>query len=233
MIKLPAPRLLPVTIVAIAALLGLKSISLGERALASDPPSSTPGSQLTSAEHVSQSNAQPIGPDITARASASTAAIAAPAPEPSDWPLLQDLRARRQALDEREHALNLRDAALQAAAGTLQVRLAKLQSLQTKLEALQTARQQRSDTSWVGIVKVYEAMRPADAGAIFDALEPHLLVQILDRMNERKAALVLGNMEPERARLATQMLANYRQHFDADPAATSAPVSFSRPAGAG
>ena len=60
-------------------------------------------------------------------------------------------------------------------------------------------------------------MRPADAANIFNALELRTLLALLDRMNDRKAALILASMQPERARLATQMLAQQRQEEDPDP----------------
>ncbi len=239
MMRLPAARLLPMTIVVTAMLLGLKSLSLGQAALASDPRSEAPAGRTD--EAATQAN-----PPAPQRAPIRTASLMHPAPNaaepgvakraismPSDWPLLQDLRERREALERRERALDLRDAALQAATQTLQTKLAELRSLKSDLQALETARKQRSETSWIGIVKLYEAMRPADAALIFNALDVHLLVQILDRMNERKAASIMGTMEPERARLATQMLALYRQRRDADPVVTTAPDTLSKLPGAG
>ena len=56
-------------------------------------------------------------------------------------------------------------------------------------------------------MKVYESMRPRDAASIFDVLDMHVLLEVLDRMNDRKAAAILAAMQPERARMATQMLA--------------------------
>ena len=53
-------------------------------------------------------------------------------------------------------------------------------------------------------------MRPRDAAAVFDELEMPVLVQIVDRMREAKAAPVLGAMRPERARLLTAELARVR-----------------------
>lgn len=60
------------------------------------------------------------------------------------------------------------------------------------------------------MVKLYEGMRPRDAAMIFDDLDLPVLVQILDRMGERKAAPVLGAMKPERARTITAELARHR-----------------------
>jgi flagellar motility protein MotE (MotC chaperone) len=217
MIKLPAARLLPVTIVVTAILLALKSLSLGQAALASDP-SEGPG--------------LPKSMPVVTRQSAQTPPIViqppAPKPEPTpatpfDWTLLQDLKARRLAIESREHALDTRASAIDAAARDVETKLAALSAMQSRLEALETVRKQRTEAGWTGLVKLYEAMRPADAAGIFDALDTHVLLQILDRMNERKAALVMGNMQPERARLATQMLALYRQRENADPASVQAP----------
>ena len=53
-------------------------------------------------------------------------------------------------------------------------------------------------------------MRPRDAAAIFDELEMPVLVRLMDRMREAKAAPVLGAMRPERARLLTAELARHR-----------------------
>jgi flagellar motility protein MotE (MotC chaperone) len=53
-------------------------------------------------------------------------------------------------------------------------------------------------------------MRPREAAVIFEELELPVLLTILDRMREAKAAPVLGAMRPERARLVTAELARMR-----------------------
>ncbi len=239
MIRLPAPRLLPITIVMTALLLGLKSLSLGQAALASDP-SGGQAVEAQTGQHAPPVSSAAIAPsslDLEAsrheRSPFAQTSPPVPIAIPPDWPLLQDLRQRREALEGREHALDLKDAALQAAERTLQNQLTDLRSLKGELQSLEAARQQRTDKGWSGIVKLYEVMRPADAAVIFDALDVHLLVQILDRMNERRAALIMGSMEPERARLATQLLAVYRQRRDADPIATASPDPSIKSPGAG
>ena len=52
--------------------------------------------------------------------------------------------------------------------------------------------------------------RPRDAAAIFDDLELPVLIEILDRMGERKAAPVIGAMRPDKARTLTAELARHR-----------------------
>jgi flagellar motility protein MotE (MotC chaperone) len=76
-------------------------------------------------------------------------------------------------------------------------------SLQARLEQLDQTRRERDDANWRGLVKTYEAMRPRDAAAILNDMDPPVLLQVLDRMKEAKAALVLAAMQPDRARTAT------------------------------
>ena len=68
----------------------------------------------------------------------------------------------------------------------------------------------REEAGWRGLVRTYENMRPREAAAIFEELELPVLIQILDRMGERKMAPVIGAMRPEKARVLTAELARHR-----------------------
>jgi flagellar motility protein MotE (MotC chaperone) len=124
--------------------------------------------------------------------------------------LLLDLRKRRDELDARGRALDQREAVLAAAQAKLAVRVDELNALQAKLETLESARHAHDNANWAGLVRVYETMKPRDAAVIFDALDMQVLLGVLDRMSDRKAAPILAAMQPDRARLATQMLAEMR-----------------------
>jgi flagellar motility protein MotE (MotC chaperone) len=143
-----------------------------------------------------------------------TAAPPAPAaPEPvaeAERALLEQLRARRTEIESREQAVAAQEVVLQAAERRLARRVEELSALQQRLEALDRGRAEREEAGWRGLVRTYEAMRPRDAASIFDELEMPVLVEILDRMAERKAAPVIGAMRPERARMVTAELARHR-----------------------
>jgi flagellar motility protein MotE (MotC chaperone) len=124
--------------------------------------------------------------------------------------LLLDLRHRRDMLDARARAQEQRDAVMAAAEKKLAARVAELNALQAKLEALEAARQSHDSANWASLVRIYETMKPRDAATIFDALDMQVLLGVLDRMSERKAAPILAAMQPDRARLATQLLAELR-----------------------
>ena len=162
---------------------------------------------------------------------------AAPTPVPpkpievseSERGLLVDLRRRRGELEAREAALASRDAVLAATEKRLNARVDELAGLQSKLEALEQARQTRDAQNWQGLVKLYEAMKPRDAATIFNDLDKPVLLAVLDRMKDSKAAAVLAAMAPDRARQATSDLARQRTQNNT-PQNAAIPAAVSQPA---
>jgi flagellar motility protein MotE (MotC chaperone) len=141
--------------------------------------------------------------------------------------ILLDLRRRRTELDGKAAQLAERERLLAAAEKRLADRIAELASLQARLEALETARAERDESAWRGLVKLYESMKPRDAAAIFNDLDRPVLLGVLDRMKEAKAAPILAAMQPERARQATAELARRRAEANrpAPAASPEAPAS--------
>jgi flagellar motility protein MotE (MotC chaperone) len=136
---------------------------------------------------------------------------AQPAPEAAaERAVLEALRARRAEIEVREQAAAQREVMLAAAERRLMTRVEELTALQARLEALERERSAREDAGLRGLVKLYEGMRPRDAAAIFDELDMPVLLSIVDRMREAKAAPVLGAMRPDRARALTAELARLR-----------------------
>ena len=231
------PRLLPLTIVVLALLLAVKSsILVAAMTGAGDAMRSAMLPAAQAAGHDSAGTTQPgkaragkDGGDATSGAKdkpqvvtgkdgspVTQAAEAKPLP-PQDPPvsdservLLLELRQRREQLEAREAGLSTREAFLTATERKLAGRVEELQSLQKKLEALEASRMQREETGWQGLVKVYESMKPREAATILNELDMKVLLQVLDRMKEGKAALILSAMHPERAREVTDGLARMR-----------------------
>ena len=217
---LKSPRLLTTTIAAMSALFVVKSVALVQAA------AEEPGGGLSAQAEPAPAAKSPAAPmqaampaTTTAQSTAqATAQAVAPAPmSEGERAVLMTLRARREALDARGRALDQRAAEMAAADKRLEERVAQLTALQTHLEALEADRQTHRAENWTGLVKTYEAMKPREAAAIFDALDMQVLLQVLDRMAERRAAPVLAAMQPDRARLATQLLAEMRTRSTAPP----------------
>ncbi|WP_424134053.1 MotE family protein [Roseomonas chloroacetimidivorans] len=194
--QLPRPRLLPAILAACGALASVKAQSLWS-ALPSQP-----GFVASAA-----ASAPP------AAAPARAVQAPAPAPDPVDQAeraLLTRLRERRTEIDAREQAVAARETVLAAAERRLTERLEEMAALKSRLEALEHGRDEREEAGWRSLVKTYEAMRPRDAATVFDDLEMPVLVQIVNRMREAKAAPVIGAMRPDRARSLTAELARLR-----------------------
>ena len=118
-----------------------------------------------------------------------------------------------------------RESVLAATEQKLAARVAELQTLQKKLEGLDADQKQKAEAGWQGLVKMYETMKPAQAATIFNDLSMPVLLQILDRMKDAKAASVMAAMNPDKARDVTGELAQMRTGRDA----SGAPVAGLKP----
>jgi flagellar motility protein MotE (MotC chaperone) len=227
MTHIPTPRLLPLTIVALSGLLVVKSATLVRAAVAGTEQSASGNSVQGTGTGAGATTAAPA-PHVSPSAEpANRAAILPPGPPPPGLPsapapappaavsdgertVLLELRQRRQELDARDTTVTARESTLAAAELRLNARVAELESLQHKLEGLEQAREQRDDASWLGLVKLYESMKPRDAATIFNDLDMNVLLGVVDRMKDAKAAPVLAAMQPDKARELTTKLAALR-----------------------
>jgi flagellar motility protein MotE (MotC chaperone) len=229
-----APRLLPMTIALLGGLLAMKSVTLARGAMhvvdQTRPPTILASAQASSSE--SGHGAAPATKQAAQLAPPAEAAPPAPAePQISDAEkaVLLQLRQRRQELDSRESIMATRESVLAAAEQKLAARIGELQTLQKRLEVMDAARQQRDDASWQGLVRLYETMKPRDAATIFNELQMPVLLQVLDRMKDAKAAAVLAAMNPDKARDVTAELAKLRTHREQLPEPAAQTPSVGRP----
>jgi flagellar motility protein MotE (MotC chaperone) len=204
--RIRLPRVLPITIFALAGLLSVKSAELVRFATASTEQSKT----VATAGQAATASSERPPPALVAPAADDNAA---PVPD-GERAVLLELRQRREELDGRETTLAARESLIAAAELKLAGRVADLQTLQKKLESLEATRLAREDASWQGLVKVYEVMKPRDAATIFNELDMPVLLQVVDRMKEAKTAPVLAAMLPDKARDVTAQLAKLRSRGD-------------------
>jgi flagellar motility protein MotE (MotC chaperone) len=233
------PRLLPMTMAMIVVVIVAKAGILLHAVLTDEPAAAhlLAPAQAAAADHLQEppkpvpaaaKAAPPAAGAMAAAAAGAMAAAAAGGPKADAAPkgdsdqisdsekaLLQNLRERRRELDARASAINEREAVLGAAEHKLDARVTELKSLQKKLESLDAAQKQKADAGWQSMVKLYEAMKPRDAAAIFNDLSMAVVLQVMDRMKDAKAAAVLSAMTPDKARDVTAGLAQMRTGRDA------------------
>ncbi|MGH1399271.1 MAG: MotE family protein [Alphaproteobacteria bacterium] len=125
--------------------------------------------------------------------------------------MFEDLRARREKVDQKERNLTTREALLRAAEQELDRKYQELTALRTELETLLNQQSEEEQAQITSLVKIYEGMKPKDAARIFDTLDLDVLVAVMGRMSERRLSPVLAAMNAERARTITIMLAEQKK----------------------
>jgi flagellar motility protein MotE (MotC chaperone) len=219
-----APRLLPATIAMLSVVLVVKTGLLVRSAVVSGEPAALvavaraggteavekPAEAGKSAKSAPTLETKSAGADPQRVEDKQPPRDTAPPMTDGEKTILMQLRERRQELESREAALAARESLLAATDRKLAERVDELQSLQKKLESLDASHKQQEDTAWQGLVKVYETMKPRDAATIFNDLGMPVLLSVLDRMKEAKAAAILAAMAPDKARDVTMQLASSR-----------------------
>jgi flagellar motility protein MotE (MotC chaperone) len=210
-LAVPTPRLLPLTILALVAVLGLKALWLFD--------AWTPA--MVGAAHAAEHDPKPADPPKPPPAAPEPAPAAQPpAPAPvsdSERTVLLELRRRREELERRDATIGARESVLIATEQKIDARLKELRDLQSQLAALDAQRQQREEANWQSLVKVYETMKPREAAAIFNDLQMPVLLPLIGHMKEAKAAAVLAAMAPDKAREVTAQLAKSKSRLDTPP----------------
>lgn len=125
--------------------------------------------------------------------------------------VLEDMSERRKELDQRERELSTREALLRAAEQEIERKFEEMTNLRTEIEGLLVQQSEEEEARIKSLVKIYEGMKPKEAARIFDTLDLDVLTAVLSRMSERRLSPILANMDPERARTVTILLAQEKQ----------------------
>lgn len=123
----------------------------------------------------------------------------------------KELAERRRSLDTREKALARQAALLEAAQRELDRKLRELTSIQQEIESLLVQQTAEEKARIQSLVKIYEGMKAKDAARIFNTLDIDVLLSVISAMSERKSAPILAEMDAERARTVTILLAQRQQ----------------------
>lgn len=124
--------------------------------------------------------------------------------------LLQQLAERRRVLETREQEMEIRTGLLNAAEGRINKKIEELKVLRETISGLIKTFDSQQDAKLLSLVKIYESMKPKDAAIIFEDLELDILLDVAERMKERKLAPIMAKMAPEKAREMTVELARLR-----------------------
>lgn len=130
---------------------------------------------------------------------------------PAEIDLLQQLAERRRVLESREQELEIRTGLLAAAESRIDKKVEELKVLRETISGLIKTFDAQQDAKLLSLVKIYESMKPKEAARIFEELEMDTLLDVAERMKERKLAPIMAKMDPEKARDMTVELSRLRQ----------------------
>ena len=96
---------------------------------------------------------------------------------------------------------------LAAAEARIEAKVRGMEELRAEIEALLQKHADKNEEQLLSLVRIYESMKPKDAARIFEELDMEVLLEVVDRMQERKSATILAQMNPRRAKAITLELA--------------------------
>jgi len=233
-------RLLPAVIGVGVILFGLKAAGLAFPAHAADPanPEAKPTETHTEVEPESALStdptkaidaALPIPPKDAHAEDTSIPATNALSDElagagvtQAEMDVLTSLSDRRDALEQRRHQLDLQANVMTAAEKRVDAKIAELKSIQAKIENLLGQRDEAETAQLNALVKTYTAMKPKDAGRIFEKLETAIRLDVAWRMKPDVLAAIMAQLTPDTAQKLTVELANRLKLPEEKPVQTAA-----------
>lgn len=133
---------------------------------------------------------------------------------PSETDLLKNLAKRREELKRWESNIQIKEAALNATEKRIDEKIGKIEAMKLEVSTLLAQYNAQEDAKIRSLVKIYESMKPKDAARIFDEVEMPILLLVIDKMAEKKAAPILAEMDSKKAKQVTVELAAQRRSMD-------------------
>ena len=124
--------------------------------------------------------------------------------------LLQKLAERREEIEAQAREIDVRENLLKAAEARIDKKVQSLKALQRTIEDKMIKYDEEQEDKLLNLVKLYENMKPKDAGRIFEELEMDVLLEVAEKMNKRRLAPILAKMAPTKARDVTEELFRLR-----------------------
>lgn len=140
-----------------------------------------------------------------------SAASASPNPAIEETPgfgdLLAAIQAREARVREVETKLDERERALEIAREEIERGLAELAEAEKNLRAVLTIADTAAEEDIARLTAMYEAMKPADAAALFQEMDASFAAGFLGRMRPDAAGAVMAGLPPEKAYALSVVLA--------------------------
>lgn len=122
--------------------------------------------------------------------------------------LLMELDAQRVELQRRTQAVELREKLVDLMEQRLNGRVAELQGLKTELEKLLGNVSGKDSKELDQLASIYGAMKPTVAAGVLNKLDNLIVLDIVKRMAPKKSGKLMEAMDPAKARVISEMMAD-------------------------
>ncbi|MEM8772965.1 MAG: hypothetical protein AAGD92_15055 [Pseudomonadota bacterium] len=203
--KNASPRLAPVLIAGLgaAALLKILNVAVGfSSSEAATPAALTPPPLAIALENIERSTDATIS-----NAPLQKEALRQEPTGETERRILERLAERRRTLEVREQEIKVKEAVIAAAEARLKEQFSRFEEERANLTALREERDAADSEEIAALVSAYERMRARDAAAIFNELDDDIMLSVASKMRTQALAGVLAEMQPEKARMLTILLA--------------------------
>jgi flagellar motility protein MotE (MotC chaperone) len=113
--------------------------------------------------------------------------------------LLSSLLEKQKALDDRENFLQSEERRLNLLRDEILSKIDSLQELEKRLTGLLEMVEERNNSKYKSIAKVYESTPPARAGSMLEKLDTRTAAAIIMNMRSKSAGAILGHVNPARS----------------------------------
>jgi len=144
---------------------------------------------------------------------------------PIELEILQTLSKRREAIDQWQKDAETKENLLANTEKRIDGKIVEIETLKKEVQAVLDKYNEQEDAKIRSLVKIYESMNPKDAARIFDEIEMPVLLMVIDKMSEKKAAPILASMDANKAKQLTVELAEERKLQTAKASTAKAPLT--------
>jgi flagellar motility protein MotE (MotC chaperone) len=129
----------------------------------------------------------------------------------SDLDMVSIIEKQRQELAQKEEIIKKETERLKTLKNEIADSIVKYNELLKQIDKSLLMAEELGNKRLKHVAKAYEAMQPEDAASRLSGLEASIAVQILLKMNSKKAGLVIGMMDTTKATRITKDLAKLKK----------------------
>ncbi|MBJ6724748.1 MotE family protein [Geomesophilobacter sediminis] len=101
------------------------------------------------------------------------------------------LDLKRQQLSEKEAALAAKEAELQRLSASLDARIKELDQAKKNLDTSLAGKKKLDEEKFKKTMTIYKKLKPADAAALMNKLDEPLVIEMLDKMDQKTAVKLI------------------------------------------